>query len=107
MFLFPWRASTTEEGFTSCSTTSLGVKSSIYSPYISDVDTLSTNVSQAFYDKTKDALIVTLEPADRCQAGPVHGEAAGSDKTYTVTRNGKVVGQLDRKPTAIVTTAGR
>ena len=31
-------------------------------PYISDVDTLSTNVSQAFYDKTKDALIVTLEP---------------------------------------------
>ena len=67
-------------------------------PYISDVDTLSTNVSQAFYDKTKDALIVTLEP------GPIAAKQVqftvrqlDPDKTYTVTRNGKVVGQLDRK----------
>jgi hypothetical protein len=67
-------------------------------PYISNVDAVSTNVSQAFYDKTKDALIVTLEP------GPIAAKQIqftvkqlDSTKTYTVTRNKKVFGRLDRR----------
>jgi hypothetical protein len=67
-------------------------------PYISDVDSLSTNVSQAFFDQPKDALIVTLEP------GPIAARQVqftvrqlDPTKAYTVTRNGKVVGQLDRR----------
>lgn len=67
-------------------------------PYISDVDRLSTNVSQAFYDKNKDALIVTLS------AGPIAARQVqftvrqlDPGKVYTVTRNGKVLGRLDRK----------
>jgi len=67
-------------------------------PYISDVDALSTNVSQAFYDKRKDALLVTLEP------GPIAAKKVqftvrqlDPTKIYTVTKNSKVVGRLDRK----------
>jgi len=67
-------------------------------PFISDVDTLHVDVSQAFYDKSKDALIVTLEP------GPIAAKQVqftvrqlDPAKTYAVTRNGKMVGRLDRK----------
>ncbi len=67
-------------------------------PYISNVDALSTNVSQAFYDKTKDALIVTLEP------GPIAEKQVQftvrqlePTKTYSVTKNDKVLGHLDRR----------
>ena len=59
---------------------------------------MSTNVSQAFYDKPKDALIVTLEP------GPIAAKQVqftvrqlDPTKTYTVTRNKKVLGRLDRR----------
>jgi hypothetical protein len=67
-------------------------------PYISDVDTFSTNVSQAFYDKRKDALIVTLDPGT-IVAKQVQFTVRQLDpsRTYTVTRNGKVVGRLHRK----------
>jgi len=74
-------------------------------PYISDVDAVSTNVSQAFYDKPKDALIVTLEP------GPIAAKQVqftvrqlDPTKTYTVTRNNRVVGRLDRKTVARMAT---
>jgi len=67
-------------------------------PYISNVDALHTNVSQAFYDKSKDALILTLEP------GPITAQQVqftvrqlDPTKTYTVVRNSKVLGQLNRK----------
>jgi len=67
-------------------------------PYISDVDALSVNVSQAFYDKANDALIVTLEP------GPIAVKQVqftvrqlDPTRTYTVTENRKVLGHLNSK----------
>lgn len=67
-------------------------------PYISDVDTLSTDVSQAFYDDKKQALIVTLSP------GPIAAKQVqftvrqlDPSKVYTVTKNGKAAVRLERK----------
>jgi hypothetical protein len=67
-------------------------------PYISDVDRLLVNVSQAFYDKANDALIVTLEP------GPIAAKQIqftvrqlDPTKTYTITQNRKIVAHLNRK----------
>jgi len=67
-------------------------------PYISDVDRLLVNVSQAFYDKANDALIVTLEP------GPIAAKQIqftvrqlDPTRTYTVTHNRKIVAHLNRK----------
>lgn len=64
-------------------------------PYISNVDTLSTNVSQAFYDKSKDALVVTLLP------GPIKAKETSfvvrqldPKKSYKVIKDGKAVGKL-------------
>lgn len=66
-------------------------------PYISDVDTLTTGVSQAFYDEKKDALIVTLS------SGPIAAKQVqfavrqlDPAKTYAVIKDGKAVGHLDR-----------
>lgn len=66
-------------------------------PYISDVDALTTAVSRAFYDSKKDALVVTLSPA-AIAAKRVQFTVRQLDpaKTYEVTKDGKVVGRLDR-----------
>ena len=55
-------------------------------PHISDIDALSTNVSQAFYDEAKDALIVTLEPGP-IAARQIHFTVRQLDpaKSYTVS----------------------
>ena len=77
-------------------------------PYISDVDTLSAGVSQAFFDAKKDALIVTLIP------GPIAAKQVSfvvrqldPKKTYTVIQDGKSVGDLQRRPdgTALISSA--
>jgi hypothetical protein len=67
-------------------------------PYISDVDTLTAGVSQAFFDAKKDALIVTLIP------GPIKTKETSfvvrqlnPKKTYTVIKDGQPVGELSPK----------
>ena len=74
-------------------------------PYISNVDNLRVNVSQAFFDKQKDALVVTLEP------GPIKVSETSyviqqldPNKTYTVLKDGRSIGQLSSKaqPAAMV-----
>ena len=67
-------------------------------PYISNVDALYVNVSQAYYDKRKDALIVTLEP------GPIKGKRADfvirqldQKRTYAVFEDGHSLGELNSK----------
>ncbi len=66
-------------------------------PYITDVEYLEANVTQAVYDGEKDALIVTLAP------GPVKSESTSftvrqldSAKTYSLIRDGKVLGEIRR-----------
>ena len=67
-------------------------------PFISNVDTLSANVSQAYYDKQKDALIVTLEP------GPIKAHKLNfvvrqldPNKIYKVIKDGHPIGELSSK----------
>jgi hypothetical protein len=67
-------------------------------PYITDVDELTTGVSQAWYDPAKRALIVTLVP------GPAKSDDVGfvvrqldAHRRYTVIEDGKVVDTLDAK----------
>jgi hypothetical protein len=73
-------------------------KAELEAPQITDVDDLVTNVSQAYYDATKRALIVTLKP------GPVKATRTefrirnlSSDLSYRVIRNGETLGVLTRK----------
>lgn len=66
-------------------------------PQITDVDALLVNVSQAFYDARKRALIVTLKPgpvASKTVSFVVRGLRA--DASYTVVKDGVVVGQLSK-----------
>ena len=67
-------------------------------PFISNVDTLSAGVSQAFYDAKKNALIVTLLP------GPISTKDTSfvvrqldPHRRYDVVKDGKSLGQLDTK----------
>lgn len=67
-------------------------------PYIDDINDRTTGVSQAFYDDKKDALVVTLVP------GPITAKTAqfavrqlDPKKTYTLTKDGKTVGQISGK----------
>jgi len=79
-------------------------------PFISGVAHPQVVVRQAFYDREKAVLAVTLEPGD--QSG---GQGAGKtafavnqldpSKNWSVTRNGKAVGRLD-KGVATSTQAG-
>jgi hypothetical protein len=64
-------------------------------PQITDVDDLLVNVSQAWYDAGKRALIVTLKP------GPVKAQRVSftvrglkPDMIYTVVKDGRVQGQI-------------
>lgn len=66
-------------------------------PYISDVDTTTVGVSQAFFDAKKNALIVTLLP------GPIVAKQVSfvvrqldPARTYSVRKDGKPVGELRR-----------
>ena len=67
-------------------------------PFISDVDTLTAGVSQAFFDPKKNALIVTLLP------GPIATKDTSfvvrqldPTKSYQVIKDGKPVGELSAK----------
>jgi hypothetical protein len=66
-------------------------------PQLTDVDDMLVNVSQAFYDPAKRALIVTLKP------GPVSAARVTfivrnleADARYTVVKDGHVVGQVSK-----------
>ena len=66
-------------------------------PYITDVEYLEANVTQAVYDPKKDALIVTLTP------GPVASESTSFTvrqldpmKTYSLIKDGKVLGEVNQ-----------
>jgi hypothetical protein len=66
-------------------------------PQVADVDALLTNVSQAYYDTKKRALIVTVKP------GPVKAERTAFavrnlDQTlaYAVVKDGRVLGRISR-----------
>jgi len=67
------------------------------SPQVTDIDALLVNVSQAFYDAKKHALIITLKP------GPVASKSTSfvvrglrRDAAYTVVEDGAVVGQISK-----------
>lgn len=66
-------------------------------PYISDVDRLTTAVSQAFYDKNKEALIVTLNPgpiaAKRVQFTVRQLDPA---RNYAISKDGKAAARVHR-----------
>ena len=66
-------------------------------PYITDVEYLEANVTQAVYDRDKDALIVTLTP------GPVASESTSFTvrqldpaKTYSLIKDGKLLGEVNQ-----------
>ena len=66
-------------------------------PQIVDIDDLVVNVSQAYYDAHKRALIVTLKP------GPVKTQnvsfavtGLSASATYTVVKDGQVQGQIQK-----------
>jgi hypothetical protein len=67
-------------------------------PQISAIDDLLVNVSQAYYDAQKRALIVTLKP------GPIKAQSVSfvvsglkSNTTYTVVKDGRVQGQISKR----------
>ena len=73
-------------------------KAQLEAPQVTDVDDLFVNVSQAFYDAKKRALIVTLKP------GPVRTEKVNftitglsPNSTYDVVRDGQSLGQISRE----------
>jgi hypothetical protein len=72
----------------------------LQSPQVSDVDDVTTNVSQAWYDKEKEALIVTVGP------GPVAARHTSfavrhldGTKRYRVLKDDRLLGRLDRTET--------
>jgi len=67
-------------------------------PYITDVDYLEANVTQAVYDPRKEALIVTLTP------GPVKSESTSFTvrqldpaMTYSLIKDGEILGDVSRE----------
>ncbi len=66
-------------------------------PFISDVDYLTTNVSQAVYDANKQALVVTLMPGP-VKAAKISFKVRQLDpaKTYSVLKDKKPAGRLER-----------
>ncbi len=66
-------------------------------PYISEVDDVTTNVSQAWYDDKKQALIVTLKPGP-VKAARVHFAVRqlDPDRSYQVLKDGRLLGRLQR-----------
>jgi hypothetical protein len=78
-------------------------------PQITDVDSLLVNVSQAFYDTKKRALIVTLKPGP-VSAHEVSFVARGlkANATYTIVKDGHILGQVSRShPTGVADVALR
>jgi len=72
-------------------------KAQLDAPQITNVDDVLVNVSQAFYDARKRALIVTLKP------GPVPAQKVGfsitglaSSATYSVVKDGQLQGKISR-----------
>ena len=72
-------------------------KSHFAEPYITDVEYLEANVTQAVYDPEKEALIVTLTP------GPVKSESTSftvrqldPTKTYSLIKDGEGVGEVNQ-----------
>lgn len=83
-------------------------KAEFDAPQITEVDYVSTNVSQAYYDAKQDALIVTLKP------GPVKVRKTrfavanlDPNKSYVLVKDGVALGTISRvsgaKPVAGVT----
>lgn len=78
-------------------------------PQVTDVDDLLTNVSQAYYDAGKRALIVTLKP------GPVQAARVGfvvrnldPARTYSVIKDGQELGRISRaRPDAVADVSWR
>jgi hypothetical protein len=72
----------------------------LQSPQVSDVDDVTTNVSQAWYDKEKGALIVTVGPgpvaASNTSFAVRHLDGA---KRYRVLKDDRLLGRLDRTET--------
>lgn len=64
-------------------------------PQVTGVDYLTTNVSQAYYDSKKDALIVTLEPGP-VKASRVQFNVVNLDRRqrYRVMKDGKLMAEL-------------
>jgi hypothetical protein len=73
-------------------------KAQLDAPQITNVDDLLVNVSQAFYDSNKRALIVTLKPGP-VPAQKVNFTIAGltPNGTYRVVKDGQVLGKISRK----------
>jgi hypothetical protein len=68
----------------------------LHAPQITDVDALVVNVSQAYYDTAKRALIVTLKP------GPIQARGTrflvrelDPQRAYSVVKDGKIVARLN------------
>ena len=72
-------------------------KSHFADPFISDIDYLEASVTQAVFDRAKDALVVTLV------AGPVASSTVsftvrqlGTDKTYALLKDGAYLGDISK-----------
>ena len=72
-------------------------KAELDAPHITDVDHMSTNVSQAYYDASKDALIVTIKP------GPLKVAKTSfvvtnldQGKSYILVKDGATLGTITR-----------
>ena len=66
-------------------------------PFISDVEYPNAVVKQAYYDKSKDVLVVTLLPGERSLKSTsfaVH--QLDQSKTYSIRKNGELIGRLEK-----------
>jgi hypothetical protein len=73
-------------------------KSHFDEPFITDVEYLEANVTQAVYAADKDALIVTLAPASvESEATSFTVRQLDPEKTYVLVRDGQVLGEVNRK----------
>jgi hypothetical protein len=68
-------------------------------PQITNVDELLVNVSQAYYDAAKHALIVTLKPGPVKAGSNVSFVVRNLDQgaTYSLVKDGKVQGQISKE----------